>query len=218
MISAVIFDLDGLLADTEKLHLQAYKETLAAHGIELRDSEYEEHWIRLGKGRREFIRARGLDLDPDVLRKEKAARYTHLVATEAEPMPGAHDLLNTLYGKKALALASSSNSTSVKLAVSVLGIASCFSVILSGDSVERGKPHPDIFLLASQKLGVPPANCVVLEDAEKGVIAARAAGMKCIAVPNRHTKGNDLSKATLVVSGLDQVTLAMIESLDVMFD
>jgi beta-phosphoglucomutase-like phosphatase (HAD superfamily) len=71
---------------------------------------------------------------------------------------------------------------------------------------------------ASQKLGIPPANCVVLEDAEKGVIAARAAGMKCIAVPNRHTKGNDLSKATLVVSGLDQVTLAMIESLDVRFD
>ena len=120
--------------------------------------------------------------------------------------------------KKTLALASSSYSDSVKAAVSVLGIASYFSVILSGDSVERIKPHPDIFLLASQKLGIPPADCVVLEDAEKGVVAARAAGMKCIAVPNRHTKGNDFSQATLVVSGLDQVTLAMIESLDVMFD
>jgi beta-phosphoglucomutase-like phosphatase (HAD superfamily) len=124
MISAVLFDLDGLLADTEKLHLQAYREILGAHGIELHDAEYEEHWIRLGKGVREFLQARGLDLDPEVLRKEKAARHTHLVATEAEPMPGAHDLLNTLYGKKTLALASSSYSASVELAVSVLGIAS----------------------------------------------------------------------------------------------
>jgi HAD superfamily hydrolase (TIGR01509 family) len=214
MISAVLFDLDGLLADTEKLHLQAYKEMLGAHGIELRDAEYEEHWIRLGKGLRELVQERGLAVDPVVLRKEKAARHAHLVATEAGPMPGALDLLKALDGKKTLALASSSYSDSVKAAVSVLGIASYFSVILSGDSVERSKPYPDIFLLASQKLGIPPADCVVLEDAEKGVLAARAAGMKCIAVPNRHTKGNDFSQATLVVSGLDQVTLAMIESLD----
>jgi beta-phosphoglucomutase-like phosphatase (HAD superfamily) len=133
MISAILFDLDGLLADTEKLHLQAYKEILGAHGIELCDAEYEEHWIRLGKGVRELVQERGLDVDPAMLRKEKAVRHAHLVATEADPMPGALDLLNALYGKKTLALASSSYSDSVKAAVSVLGITSYFF----GDPIGR---------------------------------------------------------------------------------
>ena len=78
----------------------------------------------------------------------------------------------------------------------------------------RLKPHPDVFLHVAEQLGVPPAACVVLEDAEKGVVAAHAAGMKVIAVPTIHTRDNDFSKATLVVPSLEHVSLAMLDALN----
>ena len=83
----------------------------------------------------------------------------------------------------------------------------------TNESVARVKPHPDLFLYVAERLGVTAAECVVLEDAEKGVLAAHAAGMKVIAVPNPHTRDNDFSKATRVVSSLAEVTLPLLDSL-----
>jgi HAD superfamily hydrolase (TIGR01509 family) len=213
MIAAVIFDLDGLLSDTEKLHLAAYKEVFSELGFELSDEEYAEHWIRDGKGTNAFIEKKNLTADSDFIRREKAIVYRKLVSTSAEPMPGAHELLCSLQGKKIMALATSSHPKDANAVIKALGFEDFFSYVASKNSIERVKPYPDIFLHVAQEINMPPENCLVIEDAEKGILAADAAGMKSIAVPNKYTIDNDFSKATLLVNSLEEVSCELIDNL-----
>ena len=213
MITAVICDLDGLLADTERLHLEAYQEILARHGLDLTVEEYAAWWIRDGSGIGDYVAAKQLPLDPTEIRVEKTAFYDELVVSRAGPMPGAHALLDRLSPHKHFALATSSYEQSARLVLKRLRITHYFKVIATRESADSAKPAPDIFLYAAAELHVPPSECVVLEDAEKGVLAAASAGMKCIAVPNQYTKDTDFSRATMVVSSLDEVTLEVIDSL-----
>lgn len=215
MISTVLFDLDGLLADTEVLHCRAYQTILLRHGMTLTDQHYEECWIRQGLGIADFLRSQGLTHDPAELRKAKAVEYARLVETCCAPMPGAVELLDRLQGQLTLAVASSAFADAVHAVLRKLEIADRFARIVTGSDVRRLKPFPDIFLHAAGLLGVEPGRCVVIEDAEKGILAARAAGMKSIAVPNRHTAGNDFSAADAVVSSLHAVTRELIASLQV---
>jgi HAD superfamily hydrolase (TIGR01509 family) len=122
--------------------------------------------------------------------------------------------LQTLQGRRNVALASSSYRDAVDGVLAGLNIAHFFQVIVTGLDVSRVKPAPDIFLVAAKQLGVPPSECVVVEDAEKGVIAAHLADMRCIAVPNRHTRHHDFSKATRICSSLNDITLEYLETLD----
>ena len=206
MIHAVIFDLDGLLADTECLHCRAYQMALLEHGVQLRDWDYAEHWVRYGKGIADWIAMRGLELDPHALRLRKAQHYLDLLRSSLRPMEGALDLLELLHGRTKLALASSSYRDAIDGVLAGLGIRHFFKVIVSGLDVAHVKPAPDIFLKAARDLGVEPERCVVLEDAEKGVIAARLAGMRCIAVPNDYTRHHDFSQATTICSSLKEIT------------
>jgi HAD superfamily hydrolase (TIGR01509 family) len=213
MICAVIFDLDGLLADTEKLHLSSYKTVFSEIGFELSDEEYANHWIRDGKSTDAFIAKKNLSVDPDIVRRDKALLYKKLVSSNAELMPGAHELLVALKGKKKMALATSSHPKDAHEVLEALDIEKFFSCVATKGSVERIKPYPDIFLYVAKEMDMPPENCVVLEDAEKGILAADAAGMKSIAVPNMHTIGNDFSRATLVVKSLTEVNYELINQL-----
>ena len=103
MISTVIFDLDGLLADTECLHRAAYQEVLAGLGVDVSDEQYADHWIRAGKGIDAFVSERNLAIDPALVRRSKARIYNELVSQGVDPMPGSRDLLGSLKGRKALA-------------------------------------------------------------------------------------------------------------------
>jgi HAD superfamily hydrolase (TIGR01509 family) len=214
MITTVIFDLDGLLADTERLHCSAYQEALRVHGAAVTDDEYADHWVRSGRGIAEWITDRGLTLDPIALRAHKSRCYLDLLISELRPMEGALALLERLHGRKNLALASSSYPDAVEGVLTGLGIAGYFQVIVTGLDVPRVKPAPDIFLAAAERLGVSPAECVVLEDAEKGVIAASLAGMRCIAIPNQHTRHHDFSKATRICHSLNDITLELLNTLE----
>ena len=213
MIDAIIFDLDGLLADTEKLHLSAYKTVFSELGFELSDQEYENHWIRDGQGTDAFLEKWNLAIDPDFVRNEKALLYKKLVSSSAELMPGACELLCALKGKKTMALATSSHPKDANAVIKALDIEDFFSCVAAKFSVERIKPFPDIFLYVANEMNIPPENCLVMEDAEKGILAADAAGMKSIAVPNIHTMSNDFSKATLVVNSLEEVSYELIDKL-----
>ena len=212
-VSAVIFDLDGLLSDTECLHCEAYRLALAEVGVALGEDEYARHWIQSGLGIADFVTRRRLPHDPLALRRRKAAVYRDLLSTSLRPMPGAVEVLERLRGVKRMAVATSAYGEDARRVLAALGIAGFFEAVVAGDDVARIKPHPDVFLLAAGRLGVPPAACVVLEDAEKGVTAARAAGMRVVAVPNRHTAGNDFSRATRVVTSLHEVDAALLDAL-----
>jgi HAD superfamily hydrolase (TIGR01509 family) len=214
MISAVIFDLDGLLADTECLHCRAYQMALMEHGVELKDVDYAEHWVRFGKGIADWIVLRDLALDPSVLRLRKAQHYLNLLESSLRPMDGALELLESIHGRTKIALASSSYRDAVDGVLAGLGIAHFFEVIVSGLDVAQVKPAPDIFLKAAGDLRVDPSKCLVFEDAEKGVIAAHMAGMRCIAVPNPYTRHHDFSKATKICSSLKEINEDFLKSLD----
>jgi HAD superfamily hydrolase (TIGR01509 family) len=203
LIEAIIFDLDGLLSDTETLHMLAYQEALRQCGVLVSDEEYARHWIRDGLGITEFAAQRGLDLDPADVRKLKAVAYDRLLNTSLQPMPGACELVQRLQGRTRLALASSSYRANIARVVQGLGLSGCFEAIAgSEDVLFRVKPAPDVFLHVAQRLGLPPSACLVLDDAEKGIVAATRAGMQSIAVPNRYTRDNDFSSATWVVGSL----------------
>jgi HAD superfamily hydrolase (TIGR01509 family) len=214
MISALIFDLDGLLADTEWLHCQAYQMALSESGVRLREADYAEHWVRCGKGIADWVAMHALDLDPHALRLRKARHYLDLLASSLRPMEGALEILDTFHGRMKIALASSSYRDAVDGVLGGLKIAHFFEVIVSGLDVQLVKPAPDIFIKAAQDLAVEPARCLVLEDAEKGVMAARRAGMRCIAVPNDYTRHHDFSSATKVCSSLKEITPEFLLHLD----
>ena len=212
-VTAIICDLDGLLTDTETLHYKSYREIFPEFGFEISESDYAEHWIRDGQGIAEYVARHGLTCEPEDIRRRKIDVYLRLLKTEVQPMPGALAFLDRVYGRYRLAVASSSYAVSVGGVLRALGITDRFDAIVCGDQVAKAKPDPEIFLRAAQQLGVAPDECVVLEDAEKGVRAAHAAGMRCLAVPNRFTRGTDFSRASLIVSSLDEITIEMLDSL-----
>jgi HAD superfamily hydrolase (TIGR01509 family) len=214
MISAVIFDLDGLLADTEILHCQAYQMAFAEHGIELSAPAYADHWIRQGKGIADWIDLHELAFDPHALRMRKSEYYLRLLESSLRPMDGARELLESLHGKFRLALASSSYRDAIDGVLAGLEMAAYFEAVVSGLDVKQVKPAPDIFLLTARILKVNPSECLVFEDAEKGVIAAHAAGMRCVAVPNDFTRHHDFSKATRVCASLRDIDADLLTDLE----
>ena len=202
MIEAVIFDLDGLLSDTESLHMRAYQEALRQYGVVVSDDEYARHWIRDGLGIADYVAMHDLDVDPAAVRQLKALAYDRLLTTALRAMPGACELVLRLHGRVLLALASSSYRVNVERILQALGLLGCFEIVAANEDVPQLKPAPDIFLYVARRLGLSPSACLVLEDAEKGIVAAARAGMRSIAVPNRYTLDNDFSRATWVVSSL----------------
>ncbi|MFH1132974.1 MAG: HAD family hydrolase [Nanoarchaeota archaeon] len=155
-----------------------------------------------------------IDESVDRLFEKRLHIYLEMLKRELAPMPGLMDLLDRLkaYGLR-LAIASSSVRPHIDTAVDLLMIRQYFQVIVSGAEVKKGKPHPDIFLEAARPLGLAPADCLVIEDAENGVMAARAAGMKVIAVPSRFTAHHNLSAATAIVPSLHAITIELIQTI-----
>ncbi len=210
--SAVLFDFDGLVADSEPIHVRTWLDALREHGVRISEEEYGDHWIRRGLGIGEFVESRGLPHDPALLLQAKQRGYLSAIATELRPMPGALELVRALRPETPVALVSSGRRAMVEAALRAVGADGLFEVVITHESVERRKPAPDCFLLAARTLGAAPERCVVLEDAEKGVLAAAAAGMPCIAVPTPHTRDHDFSTAALVVPSLECVTPTVIAS------
>ncbi|MGD8394464.1 MAG: HAD family phosphatase [Candidatus Eiseniibacteriota bacterium] len=179
----IVFDLDGVLIDSEPAHFAAEVELLREHGFELA----EEVWQGL-KGltdRQLFreLRARGLvtRLDDAALCAAKLERLCRLLPERARPFPAATDVVRQL-AERRLALVTSSAGRMVALALEMLGLVGAFEVVVTGEEVRHGKPDPEPFALAAQRLGVDAASCIAVEDSVHGVAAAVAAGMTCIAV------------------------------------
>jgi HAD superfamily hydrolase (TIGR01509 family) len=207
MIQAILFDLDGLMFDSEPHSLASWEAVLADRGVKL-----DQLTMDSILGRRIDATARTL-IDkyhlPDTVQGLADAKteyqITHLDGN-VPPMPGLIELLAEI-DRRGLpkAIASSGIRRYVEAVLRVNGLLDRFSVIITGDQVARGKPAPDVFLAAARALNVEPQQCLVLEDAPAGVQAAKAAGMTCFAVPDHSVARLDLSQADKVVASLHDV-------------
>jgi len=204
MIDAVIFDMDGVLADSEPVHLYAMRLLLAEYGVD---------WVPDGRDPTVGLTAleafaiictrHALPHDPRRLDELYTARVVPLLRERVTPLPGVPDVPKALAARGLrLGLASSSGPAVIETTLAALGVRPLFEAVVSGVEVARGKPAPDVFLETARRLGVAPAACVVVEDSERGVSAARAAGMRCVAIPCGETRHHDFADATLVLPGL----------------
>jgi HAD superfamily hydrolase (TIGR01509 family) len=183
---AVIFDLDGTLVDSEPNYYEAGRRLLAGHGV--RDFGWERHTDFIGIGTRETLEALraeyGIAAPVGELLAEKNRLYLELAGASTEVFPQMREFVERLHASgAAVAVASGSSRAAIEAVLGRTGLAPLFPVTVSAEEVPHGKPEPDIFLEAARRLGVPPGRCVVVEDAVPGAAAARAAGMRCIAVP-----------------------------------
>lgn len=209
MIKAVIFDMDGLMIETEHLQSRAFEEVLKEYGKEpiFNQDGVVQHVGWTAKNIWRLFKDRyNLEEDVEVLLNKKQQKYIKLLEKRIIAKDGLLKLLKLLKSHKCkIAVASSSVLSHIELIVTKLNIKKYFHVLISGEDLKRSKPYPDIFLKAARELDVKPAECVVLEDAEAGVSAGVRAGMKVIAVPNKYTKSHDFSKADLVVNSLEDI-------------
>jgi beta-phosphoglucomutase len=212
--SAVIFDLDGVLTDTAELHYQSWQRIADELGLPfdrhaneaLRGLSREESLERLlGPRSAEFSPQRKQEITA-----RKNAEYLARVSsmTPADLLPGARELL-TAVRETGLGVAVASSSRNAGAVIDRLGIRALLDAVVDGNDAPRSKPDPQVFLLAAERLGVPPRRCAVVEDAASGVAAALAAGMKVVGIGPRERVG----AAHLVVAAIGELSVAMIRPL-----
>jgi HAD superfamily hydrolase (TIGR01509 family) len=184
-IEAVVFDLDGILVDSEHVWDEARKELAAERG-----GRWPERASRdmMGMSSLEWSRYMhdeiGLREPPEEISAEVVRRLEEIYRRELPLFDGAREAVERLAASWPLALASSSNRELIDLVLELSGLARHFRVTVSSEEVPRGKPAPDVYLEAAQRLGVPPERCAAIEDSENGIRSAKAAGMRVLAIPN----------------------------------
>ncbi len=200
-ISAVIFDLDGLLVDSEPVQLQAWDLYLNRFGHSLEaDLEARMYGRRLIDAAQAAVDMLQLPVTADVVATDRDEIFLEMARGAIPPKAGARQLIaNCLSAGLAVALATSGHRRYVDLALNSAGLEDIFEVQVTGEMVQRGKPHPDTFLRVAREILISPADCLVLEDSPNGVRAAISAGMHCFAVPDQlgTASAYDLADATL---------------------
>ncbi|MGE5245780.1 MAG: HAD family hydrolase [Betaproteobacteria bacterium] len=217
MVAAVVFDFDGVVLDSETPEFEAHRRIFERHGLCLTPGEwcdqiglwsdgYEDRWFT------RLCEQAANAPDRAAFDAEKRRLFRTLVPPE--PMRGIRDLLDVLAAESIpAAIASSSPSRWVVPAVERLGLAGRFQAIVTGTDVERRKPAPDGYLEAARRIGAEPSRSVAVEDSAPGVAAARAAGMKTVAIPHWLTAGHDLAAADLMLAHAGELTLERLERL-----
>jgi len=213
-LEAVLWDMDGVIADTADYHYRAWQSIFKERGVEFSKADFMRYF---GRRHDTIVRfALSDSLSPEefqAISERKQALYRRLISRNIIPLPGAIELIKSLHAHDIkTAIGSSAVPENIEVILRGLGIENCFQAIAYGTEVAEGKPSPLIFQLAAKKLGVKPAGCVVIEDAIAGVTAAKRAGMKCLAVTNSHPV-DKLQNADLVVDSLEKVNINTLKGL-----
>lgn len=214
MIDAVIFDLDGVLLDSEQLWNRAKEELVGASGGTWRSDAPE---AMMGMSSHEWSRylhdQLAVPLGIDEINRAVVRRIEELYRTELPLLPGAVETVRATQARWPLGLASSSNRQIIDLMLDLSGLRGAFGAAISSEEVDEGKPAPDVYLAAARSLGADPASCVAVEDSSNGMKSAAAAGMAIVAVPNPHypPDADALRLASITVDTIRKVTPAVIE-------
>ena len=204
MIQGVIFDMDGVLVDSEAYMSEAAVRMFAEHGVAVKPKDFEPF---LGAGENRYLggvaEKYGFAIDLERDKTRAYALYAEIVRGRLEPLPGVRDFIRRCRERGLrLGIATSADEVKLKVNLEEIGLPpDSFDALVNGLEVEHRKPHPEIFVLAARKLGVTPERCLVVEDAVNGVAAAKAAGSRCLALttnfPAEKLAGADWIAGTL---------------------
>jgi HAD superfamily hydrolase (TIGR01509 family) len=206
---AVVFDMDGLMFDSESIYTMVGTELLDRRGIEF-SSELKRKMMGLTPKTtfETMIGHHGMSETWQELAAESDGIFLSLLGEHLVEMPGLWELLDALEKENIpKAIATSSNSRLTNAILSPYNLQPRFQFILTSEDITNGKPNPEIYLAAAARFGLPPAEILVLEDSHNGCTAAAAAGTFAVAVPGEHSRGHDFSAAALVIDGLDDPRL-----------
>lgn len=213
-LKALIFDVDGTLAETEEVHRQAFNETFAAQGLDWHWSKEDYRTLlRTTGGKERMVKQReNLGSGPSDaqiadLHKAKTQRYVEIIASgQVSLLPGVAELISRARSAGLrLAIATTTSRANVEALIAATlrkPAGEIFEVIAAGDDVAQKKPAPDVYLLALQGLGLPPAACLAFEDSRPGLAAAKAAGLRVVLTPSEYTRGDDFSAADWLIPDL----------------
>lgn len=214
VIRAVIFDLDGLLLDSEQAWNEARNRLTIDRGGTWREKATRDMMGMSSKEWSRYMRDElGLDMSPDDISGAVLELMKSLYREKLPVLPGAAESVRRIAGRWPLGLASSSNRPLIDLALQLSGLGNCFATTVSSEEVPRGKPAPDVYVEAARRLSVEPGECAAVEDSHNGILSAKAATMRVIAIPNRtFPPGPDvLAEADAVLQSIDELTPDVIE-------
>lgn len=209
MIRNILFDMDGVLIDSEPVHFQIWRQVFHNHGLDI-DFDHYQHCVGSNLDSL-FLMAEkyyGVTFDdrPSLIREFRALKEPWFHEKGVPPIPGVQTAVRTLYQRGyRMAVASSSALKYIEFITESLGIQDCFDALCTGQAVPHPKPAPDIFLFAADALGAKPQDCLVIEDSRNGSVAARDAGMTCWGFRNPSSGNQDLSTASWIFDAFHQI-------------
>lgn len=199
----IFWDNDGILVDTEHLYRQASREVLATRGLALDDALYAELFLKQNRGLLHFAdRYQWTAEETAELRGRRNARYAELLAADARVLPGVRDVLAALAGRVRMAIVTSSRREHFDIIHARSGLLGYFEFVLADGDYAASKPDPAPYLAATARAGVPPDQCLVIEDSARGLAAALAAGLRCVVVPTHLTQGQSFDGAYRVLDDI----------------
>lgn len=203
-IQAIIFDLDGLMINSESLAVDVWRDFLGEYGKELTPADHQKLIGAESLPSAQFVKQRtGIELNAEEILEKFWRRLTIMIAKKGEPMAGLHALIRALQARGlSLAVASNSRHDYVKSALVSIGLGEMFRCVFSADQVAKGKPAPDVYLAAAACLNILPNRCLALEDSPIGLRSALDAGMRCVVVPNQDLDVEEFTGAYATFSSL----------------
>jgi HAD superfamily hydrolase (TIGR01509 family) len=213
---ALLWDNDGVLVDTEGLYFRATRDVLATVGIDLDEGLYLQLFLREGRGAFHLARERGLDeTQIDGLRRARDGRYAELLQAGSLLFAGVEEVVSGLARRYRMAIVTSSLREHFEVIHRSTQLLHHFELVLTHGDYARAKPDPDPYLMALARLGLPAEACLVIEDSERGLRAARAAGVRCWVVPSRLASEGAFGEAERVFGSLAELAAALGEGAEV---
>lgn len=205
-VDAIFWDNDGVLVDTEHLYFEATRDILATRGIELTGEHYIELFLQQSKGILHFAEAHGWsEAELEGIRRARGARYSALLRERSRVIDGVEDVLAALHGRIAMGVVTSTLREHFDIIHEKSGLRKYFDFVLASGDYSESKPHPAPYLKALERTGVDKDACLVVEDSERGLASATAAGLKCVMVPSRLTAGRTFPGAHRVLNDVREI-------------
>jgi HAD superfamily hydrolase (TIGR01509 family) len=212
MVEAILWDNDGVLVDTECLFFESTRRTLATIGIQLTREQFLDLSMRQGRSALDLALERGWSKEQVAdLKRRRDLLYSEMLRNQTRVLPGVTETLQALHGRMRMAVVTSSQRHHFNTMHADIGLTRYFEFVLAREDCGRTKPNPEPYLLALERLGIGIENCVAVEDSERGLAAARAAGLRCLVIPNEITRSCTFQGATAILPGAAAVLEAIRE-------